>query len=335
MVAYVHKLLTPSESDPNVLPGEVALECVCTLYTTIGNQLEQELRNNGKRDQHLEPYLSRLRRMAINRKISPRVQAIIDKTMEDNGWQSREMQDLNELNTIDRIINRQTEEIRRIDGESETEESQTSDDEKLGQLIQYTREKLIKLQTEQLSITRLTEILCGILVNRHIQVSQDIDQVSPIITYDNEVRSYPYNELPFGSNYPDNYHLLPNMQSSRGYRGGPVRRGRGRYPSAFGSSSYHMRRQWSDNDRKNCEGDGIFDGEFDRKSRSIIDEFQDIDDARQSIYELCTDRCVSRFVTNAINSSMETSKEKRLLTARILGDLVTERVIKCKAIADG
>ena len=82
----------------------------------------------------------------------------------------------------------------------------------------------------------------------------------------------------------------------------------------------------------------ISNDDFDRKSKNIVDEFHNVKDAKeaqQSVYELCTDRNVSRFVTNAINSSFETSQEKRLLTARLLGDLVAQKVLNYKAIADG
>ena len=82
----------------------------------------------------------------------------------------------------------------------------------------------------------------------------------------------------------------------------------------------------------------ISDDDFKRKSKNIVDEFHNVKDAReakQSVFELCSDRNVSKFVTNAINSSFETSQEKRLLTARLLGDLVAQKVLNYKAIADG
>ena len=103
MISCIHMLI-------NDLKDEENLECLCTLFKTIGGQLEDEmkqktLQNPTKCYPAIDPYFTRLRQAVAERSTSARVRCLIQDVldMRDRGWRERDVHAADKPRTIQEI----------------------------------------------------------------------------------------------------------------------------------------------------------------------------------------------------------------------------------------
>jgi translation initiation factor 4G len=72
-------------------PDEEKIQCLCTLLTTIGGQLESSAVNKPEKEKAMKKYLKDIKSLSTNQKISSRIRFMCKDLLEmrENGWNSR------------------------------------------------------------------------------------------------------------------------------------------------------------------------------------------------------------------------------------------------------